>query len=55
MSGHIRECRIDHIYTLLKTCPVCGADTVSVHPARYSPEDRYGKYRRMMKGSDGKD
>jgi len=54
MSGHIRECRIDHIYTLLKNCPICGKETTSVHPARYSPEDRYGKYRRMVKNGSNK-
>ncbi|HJJ41040.1 MAG: RNA-protein complex protein Nop10 [Methanocorpusculum sp.] len=54
MSGHIRICRIDNIHTLLKICPVCGRETVSVHPARYSPEDRYGRYRRMVKEAHGR-
>ena len=49
MTGHIRQCPNDHTYTLLKVCPMCGAVTVSVHPARYSPQDRYGSYRRMMR------
>ncbi|HJJ42139.1 MAG TPA: RNA-protein complex protein Nop10 [Methanocorpusculum sp.] len=49
MKGHIRRCPVDKTYTLLDKCHICGADTVSVHPARYSPEDRYGKYRRMTK------
>jgi H/ACA ribonucleoprotein complex subunit 3 len=30
-------------------CPICGKKTVSPHPARFSPEDRYGKYRRKLK------
>ncbi|HJJ33438.1 MAG TPA: RNA-protein complex protein Nop10 [Methanocorpusculum sp.] len=48
MHGHIRECKRDHVYTFLETCPVCGEPTTSVHPPRYSPQDRYGKYRRMI-------
>ena len=27
-------------------CLDCLADTVTAHPPRYSPDDRYGKYRR---------
>jgi H/ACA ribonucleoprotein complex subunit 3 len=49
MSGHIRYCRKDHVYTLSAACPVCGNPSVIAHPARFSPEDRYGKYRRMAK------
>jgi rRNA maturation protein Nop10 len=26
-----------------------GGETNKVRPAKFSPEDRYGKYRRMMK------
>ena len=32
-------------YTLAEKCPYCGGDTVTVHPARYSPDDRYARYR----------
>ncbi|MDP6658255.1 MAG: RNA-protein complex protein Nop10 [Candidatus Poseidoniia archaeon] len=35
-------------YTLAKECPECGSATASPLPPRYSPEDRYGKYRRML-------
>ncbi|MDR3102581.1 MAG: RNA-protein complex protein Nop10 [Methanocalculaceae archaeon] len=49
MTDRIRQCPIDHIYTLLKTCPKCGAETANASPARYSPQDRYGKYRRMVR------
>jgi len=30
-------------------CPVCGEPTMEVLPPKFSPEDRYGKYRRMLK------
>ncbi|MDV0442769.1 RNA-protein complex protein Nop10 [Methanorbis rubei] len=49
MTGHIRQCPNDHTYTLLNVCPKCGTETVSVHPARYSVQDRYGKYRRLVR------
>lgn len=32
-------------YTLSEKCPSCGGGTVTVHPARYSPDDRYARYR----------
>ena len=36
-------------YTLKETCPKCGAATIFEKPPKFSPEDSYGKYRRMMK------
>ncbi|RLE80845.1 MAG: RNA-protein complex protein Nop10 [Thermoprotei archaeon] len=47
--GRIRKCKSCGRYTLKENCPVCGAPTVDPHPPRFSPEDRYGKYRRMHK------
>ena len=38
-------------YTLKEKCPTCGKDTVSPHPAKFSPQDKYGKYRRLLKKS----
>ena len=32
-------------YTMDEKCRSCGGDTVTVHPARYSPDDRYARYR----------
>ncbi|MDD1677291.1 MAG: RNA-protein complex protein Nop10 [Methanomicrobiales archaeon] len=49
MSGHLRRCPQDGNYTLCQHCPVCGAATASPHPARYAPQDPWGKYRRMMR------
>jgi len=45
----IRKCRTDGTYTMKEACPKCQGPTVQVGPARYSPQDTYGKYRRMMK------
>ncbi|MDD3136555.1 MAG: RNA-protein complex protein Nop10 [Methanoregula sp.] len=49
MSGRIRRCTADHTYTLSLICPVCNQPTATAHPARFSVQDRYGKYRRMAK------
>jgi H/ACA ribonucleoprotein complex subunit 3 len=50
MKGRIRRCPDDLSYTLKPVCPVCGAATKTPHPASFSPEDRYGKYRRIARG-----
>ncbi|WP_128692968.1 RNA-protein complex protein Nop10 [Methanoculleus taiwanensis] len=49
MSGRIRRCAYDRTYTLRETCPACGCRTRVAHPARFSPQDRYGRYRRMVR------
>ncbi|MCX6666040.1 MAG: RNA-protein complex protein Nop10 [Euryarchaeota archaeon] len=36
-------------YTMNEVCPVCKVNTGSPKPARYSPQDHYGKYRRKLK------
>ena len=36
-------------------CPKCGADAVNPKPAKYSPEDSYGKYRREAKKEELKE
>jgi len=41
-------------YTLQAACPRCGGRTSSRAPAKYSPEDTYGTYRRKLKRLDGK-
>lgn len=39
------KCPQGHGYTLKEKCPVCGEPTMTVHPARYSPDDKYARYR----------
>jgi H/ACA ribonucleoprotein complex subunit 3 len=36
-------------YTLHPVCGICKAKTISRRPARFSPQDHYGKYRRELK------
>jgi len=45
----IRKCPSCGRYTLREVCPVCGSETKVAHPARFSPEDPYGEYRRRLK------
>ncbi|MEO9319411.1 MAG: RNA-protein complex protein Nop10 [Nitrososphaera sp.] len=45
MKHLIRRCEACLTYTLKLTCPKCGGHTVDPHPARYSPDDKYVRYR----------
>jgi len=45
----IRVCPGCGGYTLKDTCVKCNLPSKQVGPARYSPEDPYGRYRRLMK------
>jgi H/ACA ribonucleoprotein complex subunit 3 len=49
MTKEILFCKKCHIYTLEKICPKCNEKTISPKPGKYSPEDKYGKYRRLAK------
>ena len=44
----IFKCGICSKYTLKEVC-ICGGKTISPRPAKYSPEDKYAKYRRIAK------
>lgn len=41
----LRRCVSCNRYTLKTRCPACDADTESAHPAKYSPDDKYARYR----------
>jgi H/ACA ribonucleoprotein complex subunit 3 len=45
----IKRCKECSVYTFKDACPACGGATSSPHPPRFSPEDRYGVYRRKLK------
>ncbi|MCI5866782.1 MAG: RNA-protein complex protein Nop10 [Methanosphaera sp.] len=49
MKFQMRRCKVCNEYTLKDVCPRCDEKTGVIFPARYSPQDKYGKYRRMMK------
>ncbi|OYT26971.1 MAG: ribosome biogenesis protein [Candidatus Altiarchaeales archaeon ex4484_96] len=46
---HLLKCPRCHQYTLKEECPACGIKAVNPKPARFAPQDPYGKYRRLMK------
>jgi len=31
---------------MMQQCPKCSAATVTPHPAKYSPQDKYARFRR---------
>ncbi|RLF23397.1 MAG: RNA-protein complex protein Nop10 [Thermoprotei archaeon] len=49
MRWMLRKCVKCGSYTLKDRCPYCGGEVRCPHPAKFSPEDKYGKYRRMLK------
>ncbi|WP_075050219.1 RNA-protein complex protein Nop10 [Ignicoccus islandicus] len=49
MKWLMRQCPNCGRYTFKETCPVCGTPTKVPHPPRFSPEDKYVKYRIMAK------
>ncbi|MHC1594783.1 MAG: RNA-protein complex protein Nop10 [Methanotrichaceae archaeon] len=48
MRSKIKKCKACNLYTLKETCPICEVTTSPTKPARFSPEDRYGRYRRAL-------
>ena len=49
MEMALRRCPACEEYTPENQCNRCGWTTERAGPARYSPEDRYGAYRRALK------
>ncbi len=49
MKMKMRRCKSCGGYTLKDRCPHCEGEVGVVYPPKYSPEDKYGKYRRMLK------
>ena len=54
MRWLMRKCVVCGRYTLRRDrCPVCGGEVRVPHPPRFSPEDKYLKYRYLMKKRAG--
>jgi H/ACA ribonucleoprotein complex subunit 3 len=49
LRTYLRRCPSCGTYTLREACPRCNVAPVVPAPARFSPEDRYGAYRRRLK------
>jgi len=52
MKVKMRKCSCG-TYTLKYTCPKCSRKTYTPIPARFSPEDPHGKYRRILRREIG--
>lgn len=48
----LRRCPECARYTLQDACPDCETQTRDPAPARFSPEDKHGEYRRRLKRLD---
>jgi H/ACA ribonucleoprotein complex subunit 3 len=48
MRSKILKCTACGRYTLKEICTLCGAPAIITKPARFSPDDPYGKYRRAI-------
>ncbi|MCK5458363.1 MAG: RNA-protein complex protein Nop10 [Thermoplasmatales archaeon] len=47
--SQILYCTKCNNYTFDKICSKCKENTIVKKPARFSPQDHYGKYRRKLK------
>jgi len=46
----LRKCEKCGSYTLkIDTCPICGGQVRIPHPPKFSPDDKYLKYRMALK------
>ena len=50
MAKEILKCTVCDKYTLKNTH--CGQKTINIKPAKYSPQDKWGRYRREQKKND---
>lgn len=47
-EAQMRRCPVCQRYTLAPSCVAGHGATGSPHPARYSPQDRWARYRRAL-------
>jgi H/ACA ribonucleoprotein complex subunit 3 len=53
LKGMIKRCSVCGEYTLrMDSCPHCGGALRNPHPAKFSPEDKYSRYRLALKLSE---
>jgi H/ACA ribonucleoprotein complex subunit 3 len=50
--SNLLYCKKCKEYTLNDICKKCNEKTISKYPPRFSPQDRYGNYRRELKKQD---
>eukprot|EP00766_Chilomastix_caulleryi_P004065 gnl/Chilomastix_caulleri/5222.p2 GENE.gnl/Chilomastix_caulleri/5222~~gnl/Chilomastix_caulleri/5222.p2 ORF type:complete len:63 (+),score=6.75 gnl/Chilomastix_caulleri/5222:33-221(+) len=42
---YMRICPACGRYTLKESCPVCGNSSISAHPAKFTPDDKFSQER----------
>ncbi|MEM0155549.1 MAG: RNA-protein complex protein Nop10 [Thermoplasmataceae archaeon] len=52
MHSLIRKCTENGHYTMKETCPICGSHTEFAIPPKYSPSDRFQKYRLKLREAE---
>ena len=53
LKGMIRKCRVCGEYTISRdACPHCGGALRNPHPAKFSPDDKYSRFRLALKLSE---
>ncbi len=52
MKALLKRCIPCKEYTLQDKCPKCGGPANPNRPAKFSPEDHHGEYRRRLKKLD---
>ncbi len=52
MKTRMLYCKACADYTLQATCHRCGGKAIQNTPAKFSPEDHYGEYRRKLRKLD---
>jgi H/ACA ribonucleoprotein complex subunit 3 len=45
MKCQLRKCQRCNRYSLKEKCSLCNQETISAHPAKFSPDDKYMRYR----------
>lgn len=45
MRFQLRRCIECCMYTIKRSCRSCGGDAPLAHPAKFSPDDKYRRYR----------
>ena len=51
MHLQLRTCSKCKKYSLKESCDTCKEKTVSVHPAKFYPDDKYMRYRILNKNN----
>lgn len=45
----LKKCPKCKKYTMEEICKKCKIKTINPHPPKFSPSNKYGKYRRVLK------